>query len=320
MPWWRFWQPETEEELRRNTDQVEGIRALENGDIPPVAKRRIQEHLSRKDNFFSSDLSVREFLLCKEAGITPISQVMGTCNFNVSFFGSLTGRSSGELHDLSEAHSKARALALHRMLLEAELLGASGIIGVRIKSTPPDLKNRHSEFTAYGTAVSVPEYPAGTKPFTSTLNGQEFSQLLKSGYHPTGVIMGACSYYVYTGWSASQQMYGTWGFGNVKNQEIDSYTWGFRDARERAMSRLTGELATTDAQGVVDMQISHHIEEVVYERNRTEQRDLLVNFVALGTAIKQVKAVTPTSPLLCIDLRKGKAGRATVTLEEFSGP
>ncbi|MBX9769982.1 MAG: heavy metal-binding domain-containing protein [Candidatus Obscuribacterales bacterium] len=319
MPWWRFWQPETAEELQRNADQVEGIRALENGDIPPTAKRRIQKHLNRQDYFFSSDLTVREFLLCKEAGITPISQVMGTCNLNVSMFGTMVGfRLTSELNDLSLAQDNARALALQRMVTEAELLGASGVIGVRIDSTRPDLKNPRSVFTAYGTAVSVPGYPPGAKPFTSTLNGQEFWQLFKAGYHPAGVVMGTCTYYVYTDWSASSQMYGMLGFGNANNQEISTYTQAFCNAREKAMYRLTLELGATDADGVVDMQIDHHVDEIVYDRERTERRDLLLNFVALGTAVTKVETVKQQSPLLCIDLRKGKAS-ATVTLEKLSG-
>lgn len=320
MPWWRFWQAESVAEQLREKERQEAVRALERGDIPHIAKKRIQEHLNRQDKFFSSDLSVREFLLGKESGIEPISQVMGTCNFNVSYFGSYTGsyRSTGELTNITDAQFHGRRLALERMRREAELLGASGVIGVRIVSKPPDLGRRHSEFTAYGTAVHVPGYPQGAQPFTSDLNGQEFWQLLKAGYHPAGVAMGVCSYYIYSNWVARQQMYGTLGFGNAKNQEIDDYTWGFTAARDMAMSRLVVELSGLDADGIVGMKIDHDIEEIEYEANRTTYRDLLVNFVALGTAVRQVQVVPQASPLLCIDMRKGK-NSSLVTLEEYSG-
>lgn len=312
MPSWL----EAESDKQRNERQKDDIRALERGDIPSIAKRRIEKHLAREDKFFSSNLSVREFLLCKEIGVEPISQVLGTCNFNISMVGggynvSLLGavvgyRSTGEVHALTDALSKSRELAVKRMLVEAELLGASGVIGVRIVHTKPTSKGGHSEFTAYGTAIRVPDYPVGVKPFTSTFDGQEYWQLRQAGYHPISVVMGACSYYICTDWNASQQMNGFLGFGNSQNQEINQYTQGFACARERAMYQLEQELRLTDSQGVVDVDVDHDIEEIVYERNRSECRNLLVNFTVLGTAVEKVKEITPPSPLFCIDLRKGK--------------
>src|ERR1700734_674030 len=105
MPWWRFGKPETEAEKLENQRQKASLLALESGDLPPSAKDRIHAHLHRDSHLFSSDLSVREFLLTSESGIVPISQVMGTSFFNVSFLGSYMGRYrfSGELTKITHA-------------------------------------------------------------------------------------------------------------------------------------------------------------------------------------------------------------------------
>jgi hypothetical protein len=58
MPWWRFWKPDTEEELQaaalaevRTRQQKEAIAALTSGDIPPIAKERILKHSHVTINF-----------------------------------------------------------------------------------------------------------------------------------------------------------------------------------------------------------------------------------------------------------------------------
>jgi uncharacterized protein YbjQ (UPF0145 family) len=244
MPWWRFWKPDTEEELqaaalveRRVQQQKEAIEALTSGDIPPIAKERILKHSQRDDKFFSSDLSVNEFLLMKESGIEVISQVMGTCYYNVSFL-AVTGtmRTTGEMTGLTQAQSQSRALAMQRMQQEAKLLGASGVVGVKLNVKRPDMGQRHTEFTAYGTAVRVAGYPRDAEPFTSNLSGQEFWKLHKAGYRPVGVVMGCCSFYVYSDWQTRSQQYGF--FGMAPNQEVTKYTQCFYDARELSISRL----------------------------------------------------------------------------------
>jgi uncharacterized protein YbjQ (UPF0145 family) len=161
MPWWRFWRPETAEEIEQNLQQQAGLQALLNGDIPPSAKHRINLQLKNEKPFFSSNLSVREFLLTKEAGIQTISQVMGTAFYNVSYWGSYMGpfRNTGELEKVTLAQTEARRLAISRMRKEAELLGATGIIGVRLHAKPSPAGERMTEFTAYGTAVRIPDYP-----------------------------------------------------------------------------------------------------------------------------------------------------------------
>jgi uncharacterized protein YbjQ (UPF0145 family) len=314
MPWWRFWKPESEAERNEWAMQQAATAALAAGDIPPSAKKRIDLQINADRKFFSSDLSVREFLLTKEAGIETISQVMGTAFFNVSYWGSYMGpwRSTGELAAVTQAQTEARKLALARMRREAQLLGATGVIGVRLHARKSNMGSRLTEFTAYGTAVRIPGYPQLVEPFTSDLNGQEFWQLYKAGYRPKGLVMGLCSYYIWTNWRANVQMYGVFGFGSFRNQEVELYTNGFYEARDLALNRLTQELYDLQADGCVGMTINPDIEKIEYGSENNKQIDLLVNFTALGTAVDQGPPVQPANRMMCIDLRKGERTGAIV--------
>jgi uncharacterized protein YbjQ (UPF0145 family) len=100
--------------------------------LPAHARERLAEMRQRR--LFTSDLSVNEFLLVKEAGFDPLGLVMGSSIYQVSpNLPSLPGGSPGcELIDTTRALYHARELAMNRMEEEAEALGADGVIGMRL--------------------------------------------------------------------------------------------------------------------------------------------------------------------------------------------
>lgn len=100
-------------------------------DLPQHARERLAE--MREKKLFTSDLSVSEFLLVKQAGFEPLGLVMGTSIYQISpaFPQIPPGQPGVELWDMTRALYHARDLAMTRMEEEAEALGADGIIGVR---------------------------------------------------------------------------------------------------------------------------------------------------------------------------------------------
>jgi uncharacterized protein YbjQ (UPF0145 family) len=88
----------------------------------------------RQRRLFTSDLSVNEFLLVKEAGFDPLGLVMGSSIYQVApNLPSLPRGSPGcELTETTRALYHARELAMNRMEEEAEALGADGVIGMRL--------------------------------------------------------------------------------------------------------------------------------------------------------------------------------------------
>lgn len=315
MSWWG----ENEAEKNRREAHEATQRALEQGQIPYRARHRLEMQRQSGSDFFTSDLSCREYLLTQEAGYQPLGLVMGTAFCQVSFFGFFRSyrTTTGELTAISAAQLMARERAVARLQQEAALLGANGVIGVRLKRNQESWHQRTMEFTAVGTAIRIPNRDPDPQPFTSDLSGQEFWQLHQAGYYPRGLVFGVCSYYVHTDWSTrSLTRGGLFGPGSSQNQEIQSYTQGFQTARHLAMERLKTDLQKHRATGAVGMKIEMGVEDIEYEINDVTYHDLLAHFVAVGTSISPdpmpVESASK-SPLTIYDLAAGKTRHLQIT-------
>jgi uncharacterized protein YbjQ (UPF0145 family) len=99
-------------------------------DLPEHARERLVD--MRKRELFTSDLSVSEFMLVREAGFDPVGLVMGTSIYQIAPKVPTFANTGCELTDMTRALYHARELAMSRMEEEAEALGADGIIGVRL--------------------------------------------------------------------------------------------------------------------------------------------------------------------------------------------
>jgi uncharacterized protein YbjQ (UPF0145 family) len=101
-------------------------------DLPKHARERIAEMRAKK--LFTSDLSVSEFLLVKEAGFDPLGLVMGSSIYQIApNIPRLPQDQPGcELYEMTRSLYHARELAMNRMEEEADALGADGIVGVRL--------------------------------------------------------------------------------------------------------------------------------------------------------------------------------------------
>jgi uncharacterized protein YbjQ (UPF0145 family) len=223
-------------------------------DLPTHAKERLVQ--MRRTHFFTSDLSVNEFLLVKQAGFEPLGLVMGSSIYRIRpnvTRGMFSGAVSGELEELTQAMYHSRELAMTRMEEEADALGADGIIGVRLDVNLHAWGKDVAEFVAVGTAVrhlgGEPYRNKHGKPFTSDLSGQDFWTLIRSGFRPAGFVMGNCVYYVAPNALAS------WS-GSGRNAELTEYTHHFYDARELAIERLQEEAEELEAQGIVGVTVT----------------------------------------------------------------
>ena len=245
--------------------------------LPRDAAARLEEN---RGKLFTSDLSVNEFLLVKQAGFRPVGLVLGTSVYHV---GIQVGRWSQnmELDKLSEAMYHARELAMTRMEAEADRLGADGIVGVRLEIEFKEYGNDLAEFIAVGTAVVADAPPPTGKwrntrslPFTSDLSGQDFWTLIQAGYAPLGLVMGTCVYHI-----AHQGVMSS--LGRVgQNVEIPQFTEALYDARELAMSRMQVEAEHLAAEGIVGVQLRSLAHR--WGGHTTE-------FFAIGTAVRPLR-------------------------------
>ena len=254
-------------------------------DLPQHARERLTA--MRQHHFFTSDLSVNEFLLVKEVGFHPLGLVMGSSIFHIGWQNIRQGVSE-ELTTLTQALYHARELAMVRMEEEADALGADGIVAVRLTLAIHAWGTNVIEFLALGTAVKHEggqswRAPNG-KPFTSDLSGQDFWTLLHAGYRPLGMVMGNCVYYVAPQFPAYQPGMQQPGYyqqpAQMQNQELTGPTQALYDARELAMERMQAEAEALSAQGIVGVTVS--------ESNHTWGASVL-EFSAIGTAVTSLR-------------------------------
>ena len=258
-------------------------KTLHDEGVPEDAMRRLAQLQPGKGGIFTSDLTVNEFLLVREAGFRPLGLVLGSSIYHV---GIQLGRWSKnqELDTLSQAMYHARELAMSRMEAEASALGADGIVGVRLEVEFKEFGADIAEFIAIGTAVKADGADHGDhehgwrnnkgKPFTSDLSGQDFWTLIRAGYAPLDMVMGSCVYHI-----AHQRMGQV--FGNMgRNVEIPQFTQALYDARELAMSRMQAEAEALHAEGIVGVQLRQHSH--TWGGHTTE-------FFAIGTAVRPLR-------------------------------
>jgi uncharacterized protein YbjQ (UPF0145 family) len=106
---------------------------------------------------FTSDLSGQDFWTIMQTGHVPQGLVMGTCVYHIAHRGlgqtlSSVGQNT-ELPNFTQALYEARELAMTRMQDEAEQLGATGIVGVRLEEKSHQWGSHTIEFLSLGTAV-----------------------------------------------------------------------------------------------------------------------------------------------------------------------
>ena len=238
--------------------------------VPDVGRARLEQN---KRGLFTSDLSVNEFLLIKDAGFDPLGLVVGSSIYHIGYQQS-SWKQSQEMEVLSQAMYHARELAMTRMEEEADSLGADGVVGVRLDIGRYEWGEHMAEFIAIGTAIKHREgklhrAPNG-RPFTSDLNGQDFWTLTRTGHRPVGMVMGSCVYHVaHRGFLQSMKQAG-------QNVELVNFTQALYDARELAMARMQTEAEQVEAEGIVGVQLQ--------ERNHGWGSHV-IEFFAVGTAI-----------------------------------
>ena len=248
--------------------------------LPAQAKARINAMRGDAQHkaLFTSDLSVNEFLLVREAGFDALGLVVGSSIYHIGWQApALTA--SQELETLTQAMYHARELAMTRMEEEADMLGADGIVGVRMEIGRHEWGQHLAEFIAIGTAIRHREgehyrAPNG-RPFTSDLSGQDFWTLLRAGYRPVSLAMGNCVYHV------GYQGLGQWFKQVGRNCEMPTYTQSLYDAREHALARMQSEAESLGADGIVGAQVT--------EKSHGWGSHVLEYF-ALGTAIIATRA------------------------------
>ncbi|MDQ2931249.1 MAG: heavy metal-binding domain-containing protein [Gemmatimonadota bacterium] len=248
--------------------------------LPAGAAERLKAMRGTGDRpaFFTSDLTVDEFLLVEQAGFEALGLVMGSSIYHVGFQWQKWSVSQ-ELDVLSNAMFQARELAMTRMEEEADLLGADGVVGVRLVFKQYAMDEGVLEFQAIGTAIRHLERKGSfrtkdNRPFTSDLSGQDLWKLVRAGYRPVSLSMGACVYHIaHLSFMQTLKQVG-------RNQEMKVYTEATYAAREFALERMQAEAVERGGIGVVGARV---------EESNWGWGANAIEFFAVGTAVAKME-------------------------------
>jgi uncharacterized protein YbjQ (UPF0145 family) len=232
---------------------------------------------------FSSSGNGQELYCLMDAGYQPLKFVFGNVAYSVGLGGGLLGGlkslGRGEIREYSDVFNATRHVALQRIVHEAQTAGANAVVGIETRIMP--FQGVH-EMLMLGTAAFHPGLPTEYKqaPVTSDLTCEEMWNLASLGYAPLKLVLGTAVYSLglVGGFKAMLKSF-------VRG-EISDLTSLIYEAREHALGLIRNE---ADALGADD---------VVGIRTHIHELGGLIEFMAVGTAVKKLPGISTVSPTL----------------------
>ena len=232
---------------------------------------------------FSTSGDGQELYCLLDAGYTPRQFVFGNVAYSTGIGGGLLGGlkslARGEIKQFSDIFNTTRHLALARVVEQARAAGANAVVGIETEIRP--FQGVH-EMIMMGTAAHNPALDArhSDEPVTSDLTCEEMWNLTNMGYMPLKLVLGTAVYSLgfFGGLKAM--------FKSFTRGEVGDLTSLIYDAREHAIGLIKREADAIGADDVVG--IKTHIHEL----------GGLIEFMAIGTAVKRVPGIATVTPTL----------------------
>jgi uncharacterized protein YbjQ (UPF0145 family) len=235
-------------------------------------------------NAFSSSADGQELYAQIDAGFKPICFAFGNVAYSMGIgrgiLGGLKTLGRGEIKEYSDIFNVTRHLALNRITTHAQELNANAILGIKTTILPFSGVN---EMVMIGTASHNPQLPNDklSAPITSDMTNIEMWNMAKMGYAPLRLLLGTSVY--------SLGLVG--GITSVLKSfvrgEINELTRLIYDARENALAIINNEAKAIGADDVVG------VKTYVYQLGNG-----LIEFLAIGTAVKKSNIIKTQSPQL----------------------
>jgi len=286
--------------------QSHDMAALAQGGLPIQAADRLKAIGSAEAEgvLFTSNLDPDEAALLRREGYRVRGLVSGSAMYHV---GQAYASSQGdvEVTVLSDAYNTVTDLAVSRMQQELRLIGAHGVVGVRLTLVRHEWADKTVEVQILGTAVEGPGKPPAD-PWMCDLSGQEWWALHRAGYEPATLVWGHCTWFILT----TQQ--DEWVVQSWSNQELTHWSDALGTARHRALAHLIRQARQHHATGIAGVKFERRLDEVrltgpreipVYER---EHHNLVVSIIGTGIRLRPdaPAGVRPTVHVL--SLRDGR--------------
>ncbi|MET7999034.1 heavy metal-binding domain-containing protein [Amycolatopsis sp. NPDC005232] len=214
--------------------------------LPPVARARVDRFAS--SGLRTSLLSVPGAVGAEVAGFTPVGEVMGCVVERLGWTSGFGITPNQQAAIYADALRQGYRVALDRLRLEAEAIGADGVLGITTSVTRLD--ETMQEFVALGSAVraETPQRPG--RVFTTELPGQDVGKLMQAGWVPAAVAIGISAH---TTFDYNMQYQTTMWAGNV---EVDAHTRLVTEVRADARSQFRKTVQTAGADGAIVSRMS----------------------------------------------------------------
>ncbi len=233
---------------------------------------------------FTTSWDGQELYCQLDSGFTPKHFSFGNVAYSIGLGGGIVGAfrglARGEIKEYSEVFNHTRHLALQRIQAEAKSHSANCVVGIRTSIIP---FQGMQEMVMVGTSSRHPGYDPtyDDLPATSDLTCEETWNMVHLGYLPIRLVLG-CSIY-------SLGLVGgiTAAFKSLARGEISEMTKLVYEARENALHHIAEDAASCGADQVVG------IKTYVYSLGGG-----VIEFLAIGTAVKKVDGVKTLSDML----------------------
>jgi uncharacterized protein YbjQ (UPF0145 family) len=233
---------------------------------------------------FSSSADGQELYCQMDCGFHPKRFVFGNVAYSIGLgggiSGALRGLSRGEVIEYSDIFNQTRHLALQRIVADAMRSGANAVVGIETSIIP---FQGMQEMVMIGTASTHPALgPEFTQnPITSDLTNEEMWNLISIGYMPVKLILGVSVYSLGVAGGITSILKG------FSRGEITELTTLIYEARENALGKIMSQAQSCGADDVVG------IKTYVYHLGSG-----LIEFMAIGTAVKRIPGLQTVSPTL----------------------
>jgi uncharacterized protein YbjQ (UPF0145 family) len=244
---------------------------------------------------FSSSADGQELYCQMDAGFRPLKFAFGNVAYSIGIgggiAGALRGLTRGEVVEYSNIFNQTRHLALQRICMDAQSVGANAVVGIETSIIP---FRGMQEMVMIGTAShhdvlpamtrqapGAQRMPGGAMPVTSDLTCEEMWNLAHLGYMPVRLLLG-CSVYslgVVGGIAAA--------FRSFVRGEITELSKLIYEARHNALARIAAEAEACGADDVVGIKCH------VYQLGGG-----MIEFLAIGTAVKKMAQATTAAQAL----------------------
>jgi len=239
---------------------------------------------SNNNKKFSTSANGQELYAQLDAGYEPICFAFGNVAYALGvgrgILASLKTLQRGEIKEYSDIFNQTRHLALQRIINHAKQNNANAVLGIQTTILP---FGNCREMLMIGTASYSEKVASISKDgvVTSDMTNIEMWNMASMGYAPMRLLLGTSVYSLGLVGSITSSL------KSFVRGEIDELTRLIYDARENAIDIINREAKDIGADDVVG------VKTYVYQLGNG-----LVEFMAIGTAVKKIADFKPQSEQL----------------------